>query len=581
MPDLRRVAIAAAVAVTIVLAAAGCGVSTSGPVDLGDGLVAGADARNAAAVPPLPNDASSDVDLVERYLKAGVESGPGQPLDRVQSFLTLKGKAALGVDPKNPPDPVVIRIVGGPTSSPGDTSSGTVRVDYVLLGQLTDQGRIDNLSPDTTVKTMTFHVTPAVDNASKLRIDAIANAPAGIVISDDAVGEFYRTQPVYFWDAGNTTLVPDIRYVPVSLAADARAGRIVQWLVDGPSGWIAAGRLPTGVAVKPSVQIRDGSVIVNLTAQTAAVGEPAIERLYHQLQMSLQDGLGTAMVKLEIDDKPQEIKGSPTDYRHFDASYSLPARGMRYDIVDGKVAPATTGGALPAVLAAKENQNVLFAALNRTATMAAYVKASTDGRNRSLVIVRDGAATVTVSFLAKSADVGRPVWATSDTLLIPYGGLLYSVSSDGHARDVTPPHVGEVQAVSMAPDGRRIALVADGQAYVTWLSPGDGLSVGATPRAILTGEVTAVAVAWISEAELYVAGKSATIWRVTADGVIAINLSKTLGGVTPTDVVAFPTAPFQAPAEAYLYAGAAIYPLISGLSQLTLDPRLKAPFFGG
>ena len=438
--------------VMVVLATAGCGVSTSGPVDLGDGLVAGAAARNAGGGPPSPNDASSDVDLVGRYLKAGVESGPGQPLDRVQAFLTSKARAALAVDPKNPPNPVVIRIVGGPTSSPADIAGRNVRVDYVQLGPLSDQGRIDDLA-DPTVKTMTFHVTTAEDSLSKLRIDGITNAPAPIVISDDALNGFYRVQPVYFWDTSNTTLVPDIRYVPVGLAPDARAGRIVQWLVDGPSGWIAAARLPTGIAVKPSVQIRDGAVIVNLNAQAAAVGDAALERLYHQLQWSLQDSLSLAKVTLEIEDKQQDIKGSPSDYQHFDASYLLPPRGTKYDIVDLKVVPTAPGGALPAILAAKENQNVLYAAINRAATGAAYVKTSSDGHNRSVLIVREGAPTVTVTFQAKSSDVGRPVWANNDTLLIPYGGLLYAVSgSDGHAVNVTPQRVGKVQAVSMAPD---------------------------------------------------------------------------------------------------------------------------------
>jgi hypothetical protein len=259
----------------------------------------------------------------------------------------------------------------------------------------------------------------------------------------------------------------------------------------------------------------------------------------------------------------------------------LPARGVKYDIVDGKVVPIAPGGTPLPILAAKENQNVLYAAINRSATAAAYVKLGSDGRNKSLLIVRDGAPTVTVTFPAKSADAGRPVWATSDTLLIPYGGLLYAVTgADGHAINVTPQRVGKVQAVSMAPDGRRIALVADGQAYVTSFTPGDSLSVGNTPRALLTGQVTALAVAWTDERSLYVAGKSTTMWQVTADGVFATNLSKALGGVTATDVVAFPTAPFQGSAEAYLYTPA-IYPFFIELSQLTLDPKLKAPFFGG
>lgn len=581
MTELRRLILATVTVVAIGAAATGCGVSTSGPVDLGDGRVAGAINNGRDEGPPTPNEARSAGDLVSSFFKAAVESGSGQPLQRVRSFLTSDANAKLVVDPNNRPSPTVIRLLGAPVVGSSNSDGRVVTVHYVVVGVLNDQGRVEDLG-DPTDKVMTFQVTPAEENARNIRIDSITDPAANVMISDEALNEFYAIQPVYFWDATNSKLIPDIRYVSRALAPDARAGRIVQWLVDGPSAWLAgAQRLPSGVAVKPSVQVRDGSVVVNLTSNAALGGDAAIGRLYHQLQWSLQDNGTPARVTLEIEDKPQAVNGGPTDYLVFNESYTVPSRGVRYDIVDGKVVPVVPPPKLPAVLAAKENQSILYAAVNRTASLAAVVKPGPDGR-RSLQIIRDGAATVSVDFPSRSVDAGRPIWVTADRLMIPYGGRLYSVASnDSHPIDITPSRVGRVRAVSVSPDARRLALVADSQAYVTSLNLGDNpaLTVGSNPRPLLAGQVEARSVAWVSEGWLYVAGASA-LWQVTADGVIAVNQSAALVGVNPTDVVAFP-APFSfESAEVDVYAGTAIYPFQTRISQVTQDTRLKAPFFG-
>jgi hypothetical protein len=586
MGDLRRIGVLAAAALTIAVSAVGCGVSTSSPTKLGDGIAAGQ--RYLARTPPGPNEAVSPADLVSAYLSAAAESGSDQPLQRLQGFLTTPARAALtsSIDTKNPPSPTVIRVLGAPSEGPITQDGTQVDVRYEVVGLLNDRGRVDALADPnagTNTGTMHFSVKTAEENSKHLRIDAITDAPpnASIMISDAALYEFYQVQPVYFWDVTNTRLIPDIRYVPNGLDPAVRANRIVQWLLNEPSPWLgdSAQRLPSGAALKSTVVIRDGRLEVNLNAQAGA-SAPAIQRLYRQLQWSLQSDAGATLIDLSIEDKLQTNLGGLDDYRAYDLSWSLAARGQKYDIVDGKVVAASTLNP-PPVLSAKENAGVVYAAMNRNATMA-LVRTQTNNRGY-LQLVKDSAPTIRVNVPYPNG-MGRPVWVTNDLLVLPSGNHLYSVTSSGDWKDLTPPNRGPITKVSVSPDGRRIAFVAGQQAVVASLILGadNSADLGSSMRDILKGVVAANAVAWASEGWLYVAGTSGsvpTLWRATADGVIGEDNSSKLAGVTPTDMVAYPTAPFasvSAP-EVLLYANQAIYQMQGTANQ---DAKLKAPFFG-
>ena len=587
MADLRRIGVIAVATLTIAVAAVGCGVSPSSPRKLGDEIAAVQ--RYLAKTPPGPDEEVSPADLVSAYLSAAAESGSDQPLQRLQAFLTTNGRAQLNssVDPKNPPSPMVIRLLGPPTEGPIKLDGTRVDVRYQLVGTLNDRGRVENLldpSAGANTGTMQFTVKTAEDNSKYLRIDAIAGGPpgAGILLSDAALFEYYQVQPVYFWDNTYSRLIPDIRYVPNGLDPAVRASRIVQWLADAPSPLLqdVVQRLPTGTALKSPVVIRDGRLEVNLSAQAGGPA-PAIQRLYRQLQWSLQSTAAAPQIDLSIEDKLQTNLGGTEDYRAFDQSWSLAARGQKYDLVDGKVVAASTLTP-PPVLSAKDNTGVFAAGINRAGMLAVVRARATDGR-RYLQIVKDGATTVTV-YLPTPSDMGRPVWVTNDVLVLVSGGHLYSVTTDGKSDDLNVNRGGITQ-VSVSPDGRRIAFVANHLAVVASLILGsdNSVGIGSSTRDILKGVVSANAVAWASEGWLYVGGTSASgapaLWQATGDGVIGQDKSSQLTGVTPTDMVAYPTAPFASLSvpEVLLYSGQTIYQMQGTASQ---DPKLKAPFFG-
>jgi hypothetical protein len=286
-------------------------------------------------------------------------------------------------------------------------------------------------------------------------------------------------------------------------------------------------------------------------------------------------------VKLRIDDKDVSIPGGPDDYLRFNASYNYRGLAQRYDIQEGRVvavmaaAPSPTGA-----LASPENQGVVSAAVTRGGAAAAFVRDIGLGR-RSLSIVRDGRV---IGTNLQTTSIGRPAFIpnSEDSLMVAAAGRLYAVSGvDGVATDVTRG-AGGVTAVAVAPDGRRIAFVANRQVYVTSLTLANNtITVGSTARPILAGQVEASSVAWTGEAWLDVAGTATTggpaLWRVTADSVVAQNLSDKLIGVTVLDLLAYPQWPVRVNTDVLAITDRGVYTFFSNLAPAT---DLKSPFFG-
>jgi hypothetical protein len=441
---------------------------------------------------------------------------------------------------------------------------------------------VDNLA-DTNPATMRFWVkTSDTARGQRNRIDQIDSRPPNstIMISDAALEKYYDVQPVYFWDASSSKLIPDIRYVPGGLDPAVRANRIVQWLCSDPSPWLPdVQRLPSGAALKSPVVSKDDRLEVNLTAPAGGGAPPATQRLYQQLQWSLQTSAATSpKIDLSIDDKLQTNLGGIDDYRPANLSYTLPSPAHRYDIVDAKVVQLEVG-TQPPLLTAKENAQVVYAGVNRNGSALALVR--TQGNVRRLWVVRADGTAISPPGFPLTADMGRPVWVGSGVLLIPAGGKLYSVTTGGNVEFATSNRFSNIRQVAVSPDGRRVAVVADGQVWVTSLNVTDNSAVvGTNQRQILAGQVDAIAVAWASEGWLYVAGKTANLWKVTADGVIGTDLSGSVASVSPEDLVAYPTAPFSptyiAP-EVLLFTKTTIYQVLPTLNQI---PTLHAPFFG-
>jgi hypothetical protein len=569
--------LAAAVAVAVVTTAAGCGVAPSAPEDRGDRLQIEVQPGDQVRAVPAPT-AGNPENLVHDFLKSTVGGGEAA-ITQARAFLTDNAVSTWRgpADPQNP-DLTVIHIVRGPVEGIGNNNRVPVTVDYQVVGQLNPQGMVEELSRPSGGQ-MTFWVVRAPDDPSALRIDEIQGAPSGLLLSDLALTDVYRIQPVYFWDRNHEQLIPDLRYLPLTLSEPQRALRLVQWLVQGPSTWLTGAReLPLGTAAN-SVVMRDGKFVVDLSKEATAPNGETPEFLLRQLQWSLSNGTSSRAVELQIDGRTQVADGGDA-FRPFNQSWVYRDVKPRFDIAEQKVVAA--GAAGPAVLGSPDNREVYRAAINREGTVLALVKLRGNGQ-RYLQIVRADGPTVPVDL--SSFDMGRPsfVPGADPYLVVPAGGHLWLVSTEtGAVRDITPARVDDVTAAVVAPDGRRIVFVAGGQVYVSSLVvDGDSLTVGSNPRAILTDRVVATGVAWADETWLYVGGAAPggapAMWKVSADGVVTKDESGDLRGLAVTDVVAgtrWPTAQYT---EVIIYTAGGPYLFSSNPTQT----GQQAPFFGG
>jgi hypothetical protein len=577
---VRRSRVSLATGLVAVLLLAGCGVSGSGtPTDEGDAAVVGAATTDSERRnPPVPDSASSPDGLVRDFLRAAV--GGGKPgTEQVKRFLNAHALASW-VEPVNPdaPQMTVIRLLQPPTTGAVADGRTPVVVNYRIIGTL-DRGRVDDLQ-DSTPEPMTFWVVQDANNPSNLRVDQIDHAVPGLVLSDEALtdgpGALYRIQPVYFWDTSYKLLVPDMRYVPLTDPADVRANSLVQFLADGPSPSLASAvqRLPQGTTAAQLFS-DNGTFVVKLSAE-AAPGDPdALRRLLFQLQWTLKPAGGTPAIKLVIDDKVQDVPATADEYLGVNRSWNFHVSAQGYDIsADQKVVPGPGSGSAPAVLAAGENANVVTAAVGRNGAVAAFVQSLPNNR-RSLVLVREGG--VINTGLTNRAVIKRPVFLpdSDDSVVVVADNRLYAVSGvDGAAAEI--PRAGtSVTSVSVSPDGRRVAYVNNKELFVASLTVANN-ALG-PPRQILKGQISATAVAWTSESWLAVAGEGAALWRVTADGVAAQNISDTLKSVDVTDLVAYPQYPSRPNTDMYATTRQGIYSFVNSLAQ---EPSLHAPFFG-
>jgi hypothetical protein len=597
----RRLVLAPyAVIVLVALSLVGCGVAaTNNPFDEGDPAAAGPGASGAETRnPPGPDAAEQADDLVHNFLQAAAGGGT-QAIDRAKQYLTgtASDSWASLVSGDNPPL-MVVRIVSGPNMATPVVSEGItltpVSLSYQPVGILTDRGRIDEL---VNLETRSLNFSVVADEQFKIRIGAIDGWPAGqLLLSDEGLTEYYQMQPIYFWDTGYTALVPDLRYVPWTISSDSRASVRLTWLTQGPSSWVAGVQnLPAGTTGDP-VLTTEGRLQVKLSAAALPPDDDdAARHLMYQLLWSLSDEGDTPQIDLYIDNQlvPVEV-----DERKFGASLNSWSfrEPVLYDIRDGVVETIKEGerGPLPASLSVPENTAVVAAAISRDQTKAALVREDDFGRP-SLYLVADGQSHLVDLQLPANASLGRPSFVPgADLLLVPTGGpggRLLAVSTEtGGVIDASGSRLPGMSAAVVSPDGRRVAVIAEGEVSVASLSidPNGTVSVPDNARHLLTGQVTATSVTWTSESWLLVAGEDENgqpaLWRVTADSVVARNRSADLSGPSAvTDLVAWPawTAVRDEPesnrAEVFAVTDLGVYRLIERASPA---PEVSAPFFG-
>jgi Lipoprotein LpqB beta-propeller domain/Sporulation and spore germination len=537
---MRRRLFAAAAALGLALAAAGCGVPdrTDVVVDSENRATDVSGPYGGEELPPGPEGTSNNVEeFVRRFLEAPAGDWEGAPA-RVKRFLHPQLQASW-----QPPREgiTVVRLVNGkPDIKPAPSSD--VVLDVQQIGVLTNRGTLE--PPTSRAVQYTFTVGPVDSPAGGL---AVTNAPPVMLLTDNALSRWYEQRPIYFWDTGQNNLVPDLRWLPRAAGDDRRPQMLIGWLLGGPVGWLRPSvlELPDGTEQLGNAYKKDGRLIVNLSNAATATGQ-SLDLLFAQVVWSLRhDFFGEVVLQIEWRNRRE---GSSADYLNRNPAYRSVDRGeQRYAVADGVVRRVQIEG--PEVPAAVP---VLDASVNRNVRSAAL----TNGR-AAVVRVEGGQLVLWVGpdprgrFLRtplKAAAMSRPVLADGqDVGYVAAGGKLYQFGFDRpEVAEVTASGLpGGVTSVARAPDGRRLAVVAGGGAYLVALG-GDGGEATGTARPVPVPLDNLTAISWLSETSLAMAGgdgNRTALAKVSMDGGVLISSLQDLSTFPVTQLVSFPENP--------------------------------------
>lgn len=504
------------VALTAGLVLGGCGIPDETEVvpmnrAPATGVASGDDttpARNSRA------DTTDPAQFAKNFLEAAA-GDYANATERVKQFMTPGAADAF----KPQADIRVIRLIEEPLVNPGQP----VVVKARDIGPLSARGI---LTPATEDRQIDIKLNlEQVEGQQGLFVSKMS--PSGLLLTDTALSRFYSPRPIYFWNQDLSGLVPDMRYMPASVPAEQQPTDIVDWLIDGPSPLLngAVKPLPDGTQRIGNVPaIADDTLQISLSGP--AMDDPSsLDQLQKQLRWSLRPDPSVTL-RLTIENQVEKDY-SGTDYLSSNPAYRTVAEPERFVIYNGRIARLNRSynPSLPVpIIKPDDNRNVRMAALSTAGgrSYAALVVNERRGRTALKAGTAGSGEQATLQRTLLPSPVSRPVWATSllgtDTGsfgLIAAGGDLWSFEADGSGlRKVEwPARPGPVTAVAVAPDARRVALLAGGELWVAAMTVGDGVQLS-PPRVVNTVLKELTAVDWSSEGFLVVAGVRTDSGRV-------------------------------------------------------------------
>jgi hypothetical protein len=324
--------------------------------------------------------------------------------------------------------------------------------------------------------------------------------------------------------------------------------------------------LPDGTQLDGNVPAPSNNTLqINLSGQ--AVQPPddpaALDRLRRQLMWSLRPNLPRTL-SLKIGTQENTEYGG-TDYLTSNVAYSLAATPERFLIYNGQIrrmtGPANATEAVP-VLRPEANRLIRAAALAGAGSRRfAALVVSAGGKQELRLGATAAEERVNLAKVRLPAGVtGQPVWAITSADphvpavgLITVGGRLYSFSTDS----TTVTEVGgtgdlrSISTVAVAPDGRRLALVAAGRLWTAALSTsGDGVQMLPPVQVLTAGLRQVSAVDWSSETWLTVAGARSdrnrvAIFEMTVDGSEVRSRLDDIGTENVSYLAAYPVSPIS------------------------------------
>jgi hypothetical protein len=575
---------------------AGCGVPTQTGVQV-DGPVAetGLPGGYNPHPPPGPDEADSPRELVDYFLQAAA----GDPVDAVEQLRPfIHSDHAAGWQPDQQ---VVVVRVEDDFLTPAGPGRTRVRLDVRLVGTLRD-GMIEPRASSET-RTHEFEVATEMADSAGGDVDLdgsrtryrIIDPPNVVLLWDRALAAgptspgYLLPSPVYFWDRDRSVLVPDLRWLPTALPAAQRVQTKLEWLIGGPAPWLdSLASLPGEVALEGNVVWEDR---LNITFTPGAADlEPGL--LDPQLWWTLRGELrGEPEVWLAINGHEREVL--PNDA----ANPAVRPAPASFVVLDGTILPyvAPTGSGFQ-VPEGGLDMEIEAAAISRQG-VGALVHLE-DGRYRLSLVTGDGVLATGPT----ASSMSRPVWLDNPSgigLVAADGALHRFHAGSEELVAVSVPGLSQpITAMAVAPDGRRLALVAGGDLYVASLVRREDGSVSVNGPLLLPTTASDLAgVAFLQESWLAVVGQEggrSLLYELTVDGALERPLTNGDLGVQQavTHVVGYPGNPqrvapqrgelmFEADGHAYRYRGE-VLPITP--DELDVDPEAvvsppRAPLF--
>ncbi|GAA4904902.1 hypothetical protein GCM10023223_22070 [Stackebrandtia albiflava] len=496
-----------------VLTMSGCGVPSSGPATVVS-EVAREDTQESFSeqFPPLEPERDAER-TVSNFLGASAGDWAGRD-DRLDIFLETEADWS---EPSAGMPVIRLREDGVRSVSGGSTTTATVEVAADIVGVYSQSGQVRKPTGDTSyVKEFKL----SRDYQSDLW--RIVNPPEQVVVLDTVFGQRYEPRPLYFPATSDAagTLVPDLRWLPGAISDPAaRHERMLEWLLAGPSEWLEASvssAIPPGTA-REGVTVTDTEVTVEVSARSATAQLDRFDVVGAQLAWTF--GLDDDMVLTLVVDGREQLSDTVSSWAEHNRAPSdeETADGAAIYFIDEGV---VRGVDPDAPFSGEAVEGLREAAVQPRGTqMAAVVN---QGAGDFLMVGPPGNLERVGDFSA--GYITDPQWINAATLLVLADGRPTAVKvSSGES---APVSMGDIDAqitdISLAPDARRLALVAGEHTYVAPVSYTDEFAVKLGEAQRVGVNIAQVAdVGWSQETRLLmigvVDGAEPWLWEVSID----------------------------------------------------------------
>ncbi|WP_025273708.1 LpqB family beta-propeller domain-containing protein [Haloglycomyces albus] len=490
-----------------------------------------------------PEPSTDAEDSVENFLRAAAGNDKNR-ISRLNNFTDED------LSYSNPADGIALLQSENvaPTSNSG--LKATVEVTGRIIGSYLPDGQV-RATPSPREYEESFELVR--ENHSDAW--SIVSAPKQLTMLTSQFHSRYERAPLYFVATGDAAqhLVPDLRWTyresfQSTNSVDQLLTQRFSWLLNGPSEFTrqsARSAIPSSVTPQLNVSEDGQDVHVNLVTSEVIDIEPYLEAIAAQLVWSLNISESQRLL-LSIDDERKREddistlrswnaipsgEGNPTS-RNEMAFYVHDSTVWQYSSARSNELSDTRTPSFPWVGTQLNGMTQMDVTVDSIAAVTA------DNR---LFTATVGEAETDMQERLSADSLRDPEWIDSGTVLAIVDGLPSAINVT--ESEVTPLSDTEISRLSLAPDGRRLAYVNDGAAYLAPLiyDSDNNISLGNPKR--IGHDIDEISdLDWASETGLWIAGhrdgRQEWLFEVSIDNAVVNAQGATSSTTTPADSIA-------------------------------------------